>query len=715
MRLPIVLGLLAASAAWPAAWQQTPPPAGQTPPSQLTFRVEGNYIEVDAVVTDSQGRFVRDLKANDFEVLEDKKPRTVDLFSLVDIPLERADAPLYRTTPVESDVVTNEKPIDGRVYVLVLDANHVAPNNTLVTKRAAHEFIDQYIGANDLAAVVLLQTGRSNDNQEFTSSKAALSASVDKFSGEKVRSKALNVLDDAMSKFSASAGANNEDVMNARDLGEGERATKAVATVSALTQLSTNLAGIRGRRKAIVFFSEGIDFNTDDVIGPNGNPNTAGTVVNPFSNNSAIEAMHASQILDDMQLLYETASRANVAIYSVDPRGISDPADVTIQIAGVPSGFPFDVGAVTTAARDEVRRQNGTLRTFSDATGGLALVNSNNFGGGFKRIVEDNSAYYVLGYHATDVKHDGKFHDITVRVTRPGLQVRARKGYYASKDSKVEAPPDPTISLLNSPLPVGGLGMTMTLATMKGTAPNVHVDVTLEFSGRDVMPDAANAAPGDRIELSYATLDLSAKVVASARKTLDLAVRPETRQAIAEHGIRLVTGFDVPPGRYQFRIAAQELGGGKTGSVFWNLELPDFSKGSLTMGNLAITAASAIHTPTSLDSQALKDLLPGPPTASREFALEDTLAVVAMVYDNDTARPHTVDFSATVRTDDGTQMFVTRDEHSSQEIQANHGGYTYTPRIPLQDLVPGRYVLTVEAKSRLGGDPATREVQFTIK
>ena len=164
MRLPIVLGLLAASAAWPAAWQQTPPPAGQTPPSQLTFRVEGNYIEVDAVVTDSQGRFVRDLKANDFEVLEDKKPRTVDLFSLVDIPLERADAPLYRTTPVESDVVTNEKPIDGRVYVLVLDANHVAPNNTLVTKRAAHEFIDQYIGANDLAAVVLLQTGRSNDN-----------------------------------------------------------------------------------------------------------------------------------------------------------------------------------------------------------------------------------------------------------------------------------------------------------------------------------------------------------------------------------------------------------------------------------------------------------------------------------------------------------------------------------------------------------------------
>jgi VWFA-related protein len=708
--------LVLAGAVWPAA-QQPPatPPAAQAPQRQLTFRVEGNYIEVDAVVTDSRGNFVRNLESQDFEVLEDKKPRAVDVFTLVDIPLERPDAPLYRQTPVEPDVVTNEKPLDGRVYVIVLDANHVPATDSVVTKRAAHQFINQYFGANDLGAVVLLQTGRSNDNQEFTSNKAALNTSVDKFIGEKIRSKALNVLEDALSKFSPTGGTGNEDVATSRDRSADERAAKATTTLQALTQLSTSLSGIRGRRKAIVFFSEGIDFNTEDTVGPRPTAGGANAVDNPFSDNTANEAIRASMILEDMQAMYETASRANVAIYTVDPRGVAAAGDAMIEVPGLPQDFPFNLQSITSGLREEFRRQTGTMRTFADATGGLALVGTNDFAGGFQRIVEDNSAYYVLGYHAPDVKPDGKFHEITVRVKRPGLQVRARKGYYASKNANAAAPPDPTISLLNSPLPVGGLGMRMTTATMKGAAPNVHVEAILEFSGSDIMPDVANVPPGDRIELSYAALDLSGKVAASGRKTLDLAVRPETRQSIADHGLRLVTGFDVPPGRYQLRVAAHEIGGGKAGSVFWNLEVPDFTKSAITMGSLVVAATGAVRTPTSYDSTALKDLLPGPPTASREFKLEDTLAVFAEVYDNDAARPHTVDLTATVRTDDGTQVFVTRDERKSQDIKADRGGYTYDARIPLQDLVPGRYVLTVEAKSRLGGDPVTKELQFTIK
>jgi hypothetical protein len=171
----------------------------------------------------------------------------------------------------------------------------------------------------------------------------------------------------------------------------------------------------------------------------------------------------------------------------------------------------------------------------------------------------------------------------------------------------------------------------------------------------------------------------------------------------------------VPPGRYQLRVAAHEAAGDRAGSVFWNLELPDFTKSSITMGNVAIASTGAVRTPTSDDSSTLKDVLPGPPTASREFALEDTLAVYAEVYDNDASKPHVVDLSATVHADDGTQVFVTNDQRNSSDIKADRGGYTYLARVPLQDLVPGRYVLTVEAKSRLGGDPVTKEIQFTIK
>jgi VWFA-related protein len=556
---------------------------------------------------------------------------------------------------------------------------------------------------------VLLQTTSAKSNQEFTSDKAALRAAVERFSGEKVQWKAINVMD----QINHFAGSNPAFSPNeARDPEAQERANKASNTIGALTSMSKDMAGIRGRKKAIVWFSEGIDYNTDDVIGPR----SGTTPDDPFSTNSPTEAVQAQSLLDDMQVLYETASRANVAIYSVDPRGPVSEPDVAMALSGTPDGVSMNFADMArTELRNDVRRQVGTLRTFAEATGGIAVVGTNDFAGGYRRIVEDNSAYYVLGYHAPDVKPDGKFHDVTVKVTRPGLQVRAKKGYYASKDTKVTAPVDPTVSLLNSPLPVSGLGLKMTLATMKGTAPNVHVAVIVEFNGPDIVPDPANVPAGDKIDLTFATLDLGGKVVASGRKSMSLDVRPETRQSIAEHGMRLVTGFDVPPGRYQLRVAAHEGAGDKAGSVFWNLEVPDFTKSPITMGNLAISAPSAVRTPTSDDSSTLKDILPGPPTASREFRLEDTLAVYTEVYDNEASKPHSVDLSATVRTDDGTQVFVTKDERNSSEIKADRGGYTYLARVPLQDLVPGRYVLTVEAKSRLGGDPVTKEIQFTVK
>src|SRR6266576_2808720 len=104
----------------PAATGQ-PPPA---PPQGPTFRVRVDYVEVDVVVTDRQGNLVRDLKKEDFQVLEDGKAQTINTFTMVDIPVERADRPLFAESPIEADVKTNEKPFDGRVYVMVIDDLH---------------------------------------------------------------------------------------------------------------------------------------------------------------------------------------------------------------------------------------------------------------------------------------------------------------------------------------------------------------------------------------------------------------------------------------------------------------------------------------------------------------------------------------------------------------------------------------------------------------
>ncbi len=690
---PLVLSLLLVAAV-----------AAQTPPApQITFRAGTDYIEVDAVVTDGKGRFVRDLTLGDFEVRENGKPQKIDVFALVDIPLERADRPAYRPTPVEPDIITNERDFEGRVYVLVLDANHVRAEDSVLVKKAARQFIQQNMGANDIAAVVLVQTGHRDDSREFTSIRSTLLASIDRFVGEKIRSKALSIADfDAQGRTLT---------LEARDPNAIERAAKARATLDTIRRVSTYLAGIRGRRKALLLFSEGLDFNLSDVVGPR---NTEGAGVagssvatNPALDNTRIEAMHAANIIAEMQAMFEAASRANVAIYSIDPRGVASPTDLLMQ---VPVMNTLAVEAVTAGVRDELHRQIGALRTFSEVTGGLALVGSNDFQTGFRRIVEDNSAYYVLGYRPTDLARDGKFHEITVRVKRPGVQVRARKGYYALRTAAAPPPADPTITLLNSPLPVGGLGLRLTTGALKDrTTATVLVPLAVEFNGRDLVLDGKN-----RVNLTYVAIDMAGAVRASGQKTLDLAIRPESRKAVAEHGLRLVTEIQLAPGHYQLRLAAHDPAADRSGSVFWDLDVPDFAKGPMAMSGLLLTAASAGRTPTSHDAPSIRDVLPGPPTSRREFALEDTIAVFAEIYDHETTRPHTVDLSTTIRTDDGTQVYVTREERASQPTESAQHVFAYLAQIPLQDLVPGRFVLTVEARSRLG-DKVTRELQFSIR
>jgi VWFA-related protein len=712
----LAAALAAAVTAIPSARQTQRPPEQPAAP-QITFRAGADYIEIDAVVTDAKGQFVRDLKQADFEVFEDKRAQKIDVFSLVDIPLERADRPAYRPTPVEPDIVTNERDFEGRVYMLVLDANHVRPENTALVKKVASQFIQRNMAANDICAVVLAQTGSRDDNREFTSLKSRLVASIDKFVGEKVPSKSLTVASRATALEGTPLGAIDE----LKDPLAPERAAKARATLDTMKRVSSYMAGIRGRRKALVLISEGLDFNTDDLMGPRstGGFGQAGSGIapNPMSDNSVTESMHAASIIADMQLMFEAASRANVAVYSVDPRGVASETDVLMQFGGTtagngPPGTLGDPGLTSRGVREELRRQMGSLRTYSEVTGGLALVGTNDFETGFRRIVEDNSAYYVLGYNVPNPKNDGKFHEITVRVKRPGVQVRARKGYYAlnAAAAKAAPPPDPTVTLLNSPMPVGGLGLRLSTASLRDKASEkVIVPITVEFNGGDLVLDGNN-----KVNVMYVALDMSGKVHASGHKVMDLAIRPESRKAVTANGLRLVTEVMLAPGHYQLRLAAHDPAANRSGSVFWDLDVPDFAKESITMGNLLLSAASAGRTPTSLDAQSVRDVLPGPPTARREFTLEDTLAVYTEIYDNETTRQHTVDLKTTIRTDDGTQVFVTSEDRASQPVEAKRHVYAYLARIPLQDLVAGRFVLTVEARSRLG-DKTSREIQFTIK
>jgi len=700
--------ILLAQQSPPSGAQQAPAPARppaaatqpvlQTPP--VTFKVEVEYVEVDAIVTDKQGNIVRDLKREDFEVYENGQRQRIDLFSFTDVPVERAEKPVYAKAPIEPDVQTNVGAPTGRVFVIVLDDLHTYAPRTLQVRRAARRFIEQNLGANDQAAVVHA-SGRAQASQDFTGNKQLLLAAVDKFMGRKLRSETINRIEE-YSRQTMSTGRPLSEVGKIQDPEEAERAYNARSMLDTIGNIAKLLSGVRGRRKAMVLFSEGIDYNIYD----------------PFNNRDA------TTVTEDLRQAIGAAMRANVAIYGVDPRGLGGLSDEAMEVTNVPVDADPMLGLNPSALNDELLRSQDSLRTLSDETGGFAVVNTNDFANAFDRIIRDQSSYYVMAYYPTNDKRDGRYRKIEVKVNRPDLEVRARRGYVAPR-GRAEAPAAIDASTgtsarlreaLSSPLPEGGLPMAVQAAAFKGAAPNASVVVGVEFGGERFRYAEQNGVFVDNLELSISAVDDTGKIRGGDRSSVELKLRPQTRQAVDSFGFRMLSRFDLPPGKYQLRIGGRATNADTVGTVYYDLEVPDFSKEPFSMSGLVLASMLSSLTPTGRGDDELKKVLPSFPTTMRDFRADDTIALFAEIYDNQGASPHRVDITTTVRNaDDGRVVFTTADERSSDELGGARGGYGYTTRVPLKDVPPGVYVLRVEAKSRLSGTkPVSRDVQFRL-
>ena len=268
--------------------------------------------------------------------------------------------------------------------------------------------------------------GRDEASQDFTSNKRLLLAAVDRFMGLKLESATMA----RNEEFFRGAGAGGAPIGDPFDT---ERGFNARSTTRGLRTVAEWLGGVRGRRKTILFISEGIDYDITD----------------PFNNRSA------TAILDEMRGAIAAATRSNVSIYTVDPRGLTSGADDTHRDQHLRGSAAEDLsrrrghtvirrrprpGIGTRNLRTELQLSQDSLRTLADETNGFAAVNSNDFASAFERIVSDNSSYYVLAYYPPSNRRDGKFHRIEVRTSRPGLRVRARRGYAAPRGNPQTQP-----------------------------------------------------------------------------------------------------------------------------------------------------------------------------------------------------------------------------------------------------------------------------------
>jgi hypothetical protein len=357
-----------------------------------------------------------------------------------------------------------------------------------------------------------------------------------------------------------------------------------------------------------------------------------------------------------------------------------------------------------------------SLRTLSEETGGFAVVNKNDFASAFDRIQQDNSSYYVLAYYPPDAK-PGRVHKIDVRVTRPGLSIRARKGYVTPKKATPVATSAKDVrtpelrEALESPLPVSGLTINVFAAPFKGTAPNASVLLGVELRGRDL-----KLAPNDKLLLSYLAVDANGKIRGGNTDAVSMPnLKPETKARIEATGMRMLNRMDLPPGRYQVRVAAHDSGGGSVGSVQYDLEVPEFAKAPFSMSGVVLTSATASQLPTVHVDEQLRQALPGPATTLRTFPQNDEIALFTEVYDNEGAKPHKVDIAATITTDEGKVVAKTNEERDSADLGGKTGGYGYATRLPLKDVPPGAYVLTVSARSRLGNQtPVERRIRINV-
>ncbi len=259
--------------------------------------------------------------------------------------------------------------------------------------------------------------------------------------------------------------------------------------------------------------------------------------------------------------------------------------------------------------------------------------------------------------------------------------------------------------------------MAATAAAFRGQDKEAWVGVTVQLSGASLAFREDDGRFANTVEVSIMALGREGKIRGGDHHEIQMDLKPETYQQVRRGGVRLQSRLNLEPGPYHLRVASRETGGGKVGSVYYDLEVPDFSKAALVMSGVILTSIEAtLGTATARADDQLKELLPGPATTDRVFSAEDEISLFVDVYDNETKRPHRVDITTSVVSTEGTVLFQSREERDSSELGGRRGGYGHSATVPLKSLAPGLYVIRIEAQSRLESDErVVREVPFRVR
>ena len=694
------LTLLAATSL--GASPQTPP----APAAPSTFPAQIEQVTVDVVVTDSKGQPVTDLKRENLEIYEDgvRQPiASFDLFQVAPAP-PAAATPADVATPPRLSTNTAAEEQGGRTFVIAFDDMHLRTRTAQQAKAAVAEFLRTETREGDRVTLVAtsggvwwtarMDSGRGElldllkrlegrilpeTRRDWLTDYEAMRIHV--FRDNSILNRVQRRFETYGIQTMTEQSKHVRDMMAVEDPVITSRAAEVYyeaaarnhQTLGSLERAIAALAPVRGR-KSIVLVSEGFVYDTH---------------------------------LPEFKKIINASRRVNAAIYFLNGRGLEGlpdalTAEYSTALPAEDLGFAF---------AQEAETQEGSISLAADS-GGFTVRNSNDLAGGLRRIADETRAYYLVGYNPTNSARDGAFRKIEVKVRgRRGVDVRARKGYYAPSDNEpapVARPgSDPVFqAALDSPYELGDVPLRMTHVVREETAlDHARVFLAAEVDTRRLGFVETDGQSKGALQYLLVAVQRDTGQVFRTDQTLELSLPPDAREQLSRTWLPVVRDYELPTGRYRAKIVVRDKATGRIGTVIHDFDVPDLKPFRISTPVLSDIREPA---PDGTPGERLGIL------ARREFEPGQSLFCQVDVYravKEETSGLPRVSMGYEVRRRDGA--LLTR-EAPSLIIPTPAGALSRMIGFSLAHVPPGDYELVIRLRDELSGDRLEQREPFRV-
>jgi VWFA-related protein len=595
----------------PAAQQGRARSSGQVPGGQASaaqvstdqqggfvLKMNGELVLTNVVPRDTRtGGVVQGLKQSDFTIFENGKQQHIDTFDFESVdkatPLNEATVSGLAAGAVGSGTkaVVVARPEDlrnHRLIVMFFDLISMQPEDLDRSVQVAQDFLKQKMQPADLVALVSLGDTLKVD-LDFTADKNALIHEVAVYNGTEGQG------------FALGATANSNQVEDTTSSTPDESEYNDVNTdreLYALRAVSKSLEKIT-EKKSLLYFSGGIQRDG---------------IENQASLRAAINA----------------AVRANLAIYSVDTRGLQAIAPLGDASTGSLRGNGASNGGALTNNMNANFATQEVMATLSTDTGGKAFFDSNDFAPAFAQVERDTSAYYAIGFHSSNPARDGKYRKLAIKINRPGVKLEYRPGYYAPADFQHSGHEDRERELeeqLASDLPATDMAVYLDAMYFRLDDNRFYVPVSLIVPGSQIPFVKGGDKDKATLDIIGSVVDEVKRPIGHARETVKLNLDPSLQAR--QKNIQYTTSFNLPPGKYQMKFVVRENQTGRMGSFEADITLPDMKKSPLKMSSIVL---ASMRQPSKKDSPLIRNGEEYVPNISHVFRQDQHLYLLYEIY-----------------------------------------------------------------------------------